>query len=79
MFPLHDYKLVQMRQEDLLREAEHLRLIRAGKLQSQGSVRYHRKWVSSLGTLLVVWGQKLEHFGTPVEVYSSQPTPSPHH
>ena len=79
MFPLHDYELVRMRQEDLLRQAEHWRLIRAIQLQSQGSVRYHRKWAGWLGTLLGVWGRKPEHFGTTVEVSSSQPASSPHH
>ena len=74
MFPLHDYELIRMRQEDLLQQAKHQRLIQAIKPQSQGSVRSHRKWAGWLGTLLVAWGQKLEHFGTPVEV-----RPSPHH
>jgi len=79
MFPLHNYELVRMRQEDLLQQAKHQRLIRAIQLQSQGSVRYHRKWAGLLGTLLIAWGQKPEHFGTPVEVGSSQPASSPHH
>jgi hypothetical protein len=69
MHPIDSYKMGQMRQEELLREAELERLVRAA--MHHRSQRFHRRWANWLGVHLVRWGQRLESFGTVGETYSA--------
>ncbi len=64
MFPYNNYMLGFERQEALLREAEHERLMRAARGQQSNNRRFHRKSANWLGAQMVKWGQRLEQFGT---------------
>lgn len=59
--------LVRNRQAELLREAEHERLLTEVK-QQQTIRTSSRQWVAWLGCSLVKWGRKLEQFGLPGNV-----------
>lgn len=57
MFPFEIKFLVRQEQyKDLLREAEHRRLIRAGRPRPTGSGRLYRKAADWIGTKMVSWG-----------------------
>lgn len=77
---LHHYNYImgRRRQEELLREAEHERIIRAAKLQQRKRGRPHLKYTGWLGDRLISLGLKLERSRTLSQV---RPTPSasPHH
>ena len=77
---LHHYNYImwRRRQEELLREAEHERLLHAAKLQQRRHSRPHLKYAGWLGNRLISLGQKLEHFGVLSEARPT-PSPSPHH
>jgi hypothetical protein len=76
---LHRYNYImwRRRQGELLREAEHERLIHAAKLQRRHG-RTHLKYAGWLGDRLISLGLKLERFGTLRKARPS-PSPSPHH
>lgn len=59
-----DFLVRQEQYKDLLREAEHERLIRAAGLQQPGNWRLHRKVANRIGAQMVSWGCKLQHYGT---------------
>ena len=66
----HKHFLVQQEHyKDLLREAEHERLIQAAGLQQPSHWRLHRKVAGWIGAQMVRWGWKLQSYGT---------TPPPH-
>ena len=77
---LHHYNYIMWRrqQEELLREAEHERLIRAAKPQRRKRGRPHLKYAGWLGDRLINLGHKLERFGT-LSHARPTPSPSPHH
>lgn len=50
--------------KDRLQEARHERLIQAAGLRRPGSWRLPQKVAGWLGTQMVRWGQKLQHYGT---------------
>ena len=58
----------QEQYKDLLREAEHERLIRSAGLRHSGNWRLHRKLADWIGAQMVRWGCKLQRYGA---------TPSP--
>ncbi len=78
MHLMDGYTLAQARQEELLREAEHERLLRAARLQQSRQRHFHRRWANWLGVHMVRWGQKLEDFGTLGEVCSASSISSHH-
>ena len=63
MFPI-EYVMICRRQEDMLRQAEHERLLRTVEVPRQWNWRLAQKPFNWLGTRMVNWGQKLEHFVT---------------
>jgi hypothetical protein len=68
MLSYMDFLMRQEYYKDLLREAEHERLIRAAGLWHSGNWRLHRKVADWIGAQMVRWGWKLQRYGT---------TPSP--
>ena len=50
--------------KELLREAEHERLIRAAELRQLGNWRLHQKVADWIGEQMVSWGHKLQDYGT---------------
>jgi hypothetical protein len=64
MHPLNSYTMAQARVEELLREAEHMRLVQEAMLQQNDHRRFYRRWANWLGIHMVRWGEKLEGFGT---------------
>jgi hypothetical protein len=78
MHLMDGYTMAQARQEELLREAEHERLIRAARLQQPRQPRFHRRWANWLGVHMARWGQKLEDFGTFRETGSASSISSQH-
>jgi len=77
---LHRYNYImwRRRQEELLREAEHERLIHAAKLQQRRQGGPHLKYAGWFGDRLISLGQKLERLGTLSQARPT-PSPSPHH
>ena len=71
MFPYNNYMLGFERQEALLREAEHERLVRGASSQRPDNRAFHRKSANWLGAQMVKWGQRLEQFGALDEPCSS--------
>ncbi len=74
----YNYTMFRRQQEELTRQAEYEREIRAAKLQQRRNWRLYRSRANWLGTQLVKWGRKLERFGG---LRDTRPTPStsPHH
>jgi len=72
------YVMNLRRHEELLREAEYERLIRAAHPRQQGNWKFPRQCANWLGTQLVRLGRRLERFGTFRETQLT-PSPSPHH
>ena len=70
MHPIYAYAMAQMRQEELLQQADCARLLRIAELQSQSDRRLHKQYANRLGSQMVKWGQKLEQFGTRRELPS---------
>lgn len=50
-------KIIQMREQDLLREAEQDRLLRQAR---EASPRLYRRVLASVGSLLIATGEKLQ-------------------
>jgi hypothetical protein len=67
MFTAEYEILVRSRQAELLREAEHDRLVAAAKQQERARTSF-RQWAARPGYSLVKWGRKLEQFGLPGKV-----------
>ena len=59
-----DFLVRQEHYKDLLREAEHERLIRATRLRQPGNWRLPRKVADWIGAQMVRWGWKLQRYGT---------------
>jgi len=57
--------LAQEKYKELLREAEHLRLIQAARLEQPGDGGLLRQVVGWIGAQMVRWGSKLQRYGTP--------------
>jgi hemerythrin len=74
----YNYKMFRRQQEELLRQAEYERLIRAAEREQRRNRRLYRNFANWLGTHMVQWGRKLEHFGDFREA-RPDPSPSPHH
>jgi flavodoxin len=72
MHPWINYRMAQDRMEELLREGEHMRMVRAATLEHHDGRRFYRRWANWLGTHMVRWGQKLEDFGALGEACSAQ-------
>jgi hypothetical protein len=53
-------RLAQERRKDLLREAEHYRLITLAQSNTPKRKRSIERWLASLGTRLCVWGGQLQ-------------------
>jgi len=53
----YDYK---SRHNELLREAEHMRLVKQVRMSDVPQNRLYKKVLSSVGHQLVSWGQRLE-------------------
>ena len=73
MHPWNNYRMAQERLEELLREGEQMRLVRAAMLQQSDGRRFYRRWANWLGIHMVRWGERLEDFGTLGETCSAQP------
>ena len=73
MFPI-EYTTVRRRQEDMLRQAAHARLLRTVEVPQQNNWRLVQKPINWLGARMVNCGQKLEQFGARE---SLQPSPAP--
>ena len=72
----YNYNMWRRQQEELLREAEHERLIHAAMRQQR---RHNRaRLAGRLGNRLIGLGQKLGRFGALRHVQPT-PSPSPHH
>lgn len=56
--------LAEEHHQDLLREAEHERLILTAGLRQPGNWKLHRKIVGWLGVQMVRWGSKLQSYST---------------
>lgn len=56
---------MQEKYKDLLREAEHERLIQAAGLRQPGGWALLRKAIGWIGVQMVRWGSKLQRYGTP--------------
>jgi hypothetical protein len=69
MHPLYGEVLSRERHSDLLRQAEHDRLISTIERQRRHQLHLHRWWAYKIGHNLVKWGRQLERIGT-------SPTPS---
>ena len=65
MHPIDHYYTIRRGQEELLRQAEHERMIRAARRKQWPQQGLHQKFANWLGTHMVNWGQKLEQFGAP--------------
>ena len=78
MHPIDHYPTIQRGLDELRRQAEQERIIRAAKLRKQMNSRLVRRFVNWVGTHLVRWGQKLGHFGPSRKTLDSFPA-SPHH
>jgi len=74
----YNYTMYRRRREELMREAEHERLVRAARLQQRRKGGPHLKYAGWLGDHLISLGLKLERFGTLSQARPS-PSPSPHH
>jgi hypothetical protein len=59
-----DFLVRQERYKDLLREAEHERLLQAAGLRQSGNRRSQRKVANWIGDQMVRWGRKLQRDGT---------------
>lgn len=77
MHPIDHYVTLRRGQEELLRQAEYERMVRAAKLEKWTKQQHHRAFANWLGTHMVKWGQKLEQFGTH-KAFESFPS-APHH
>jgi hypothetical protein len=55
--------LAQEHYKELLREAEHERLIRAAGLRQPGNWKLYRKVADWVGDQMVRWGYKLQGYG----------------
>jgi len=77
---LHHYNFImgRRRQEELLLEAEHERLVRTARLQQRGKGGPHLKYAGWLGDRLISLGLKLERLGVLSKARPS-PSASPHH
>ncbi len=77
---LHDYnyKMFHRQREELMKQAEFERLIRAAEREQRRNRRLYRNFANWLGTHMVQWGRKLERFGDFREARPA-PSPSPHH
>jgi hypothetical protein len=64
MLSYMNFLLVQEHYKEMLREAEHERLIRAAGLRQPGNWRLRRKIANWIGARLVSWGWKLQRYGT---------------
>jgi hypothetical protein len=73
MHPWNNYRMAQERMEALLREGEHMRMLRAVTLEQHGGPRFYRRWANWLGIHMISWGQRLEDFGALEEACSAQP------
>ena len=60
MFNWYDVVVHQERNKDLLREAEHYRLVRQALAGRERRERFHCKVLSWLGRRLVAWGVRLQ-------------------
>ena len=78
MHPIDHYTTIRRGQEELLRQAERERMLRIARINKLVNRKAHLEFASWLGTHLVRWGQKLEHFGTPGGRHQ-MPSTSPHH
>jgi hypothetical protein len=70
-----DFLVTQEQYKDLLREAEHERLIQAAGLRQSGSWRLHRKVAGWIGARMVRWGRKLQSYGTTPPLAQSDSCP----
>jgi hypothetical protein len=64
MLSYNDFLVRREHYKNLLWEAEQERLIRAAGLRQPGNRRLHRTVVGWIGTRMVRWGHKLQHYGT---------------
>lgn len=78
MHPIDQYSTIQRGLEELRRQAEQERLMRAAKLRKRINLTRFWRSINWAGTHLVRWGKKLERVGTPRETLHSA-SASPHH
>ena len=65
MFPVSIERIVEERRKDLLREAEHMRLLNSLQRQRPNEPKRVRKAANWLGVKLVEWGLKLQNCYNP--------------
>jgi hypothetical protein len=59
-----DYLVQKEKFQDLMREAEHERLLQIAKLQQASQRGLHRNLAAWVGIQLVKWGSRLQHYGS---------------
>jgi len=84
MHPIDHYYTIRRGQEELLRQAERERMVRAASRKVGAGLapalnqRLHRMFANWLGTHMVNWGQKLERFGAPGRFTNVSSVPQEH-
>lgn len=72
-----DFIIARQRYNDMLREVEHQRLIRAARAQQANTGGGPRKVVHWVGSQIVRWGSKLQGYGpTPLTDWPQIVSPS---
>lgn len=72
MFDLE--RIARERRQDLLRDAEHYRLIALAQSNTPQKRRSLRRWLASLGTRLCIWGGQLQKRFGETEAEKTAPT-----
>jgi hypothetical protein len=54
------WQISQMKQEELLKEAEEYRLSRVGKVKTKRSIKFLQTFMHNLGKILVGWGSSIQ-------------------
>jgi hypothetical protein len=78
MYPYDHYNTIRRGQEELLRQAEHERMLRAVRMKKLAHRKVHLEFAQWLAKHLVSWGQRLGRLGTLGEPRHPAST-SPHH
>lgn len=63
MHPLNDYETLRRGREELLRQAEYQRMVRAATRKQWRQRKFFSEFANWLGTHLVSWGHRLEQLG----------------
>jgi hypothetical protein len=78
MHPIDHYTTIRRGREELLRQAEHQRLLRIARVKRLAHQQVHVAFARWFGRQLVSWRQRLERFGTR-DNGPHAPLTAPHH